>query len=67
LLCGLLHVWAASSTPIKVLPDSDVYLSIAARPIFSTEFLAAGRPPFVPLVFKLLGATSPRSAGSRSR
>jgi hypothetical protein len=55
LLCGLLHVWAGGATPLKILPDSDVYLGIAAKPIFSTDFLAAGRPPFVPLVFKLLG------------
>jgi hypothetical protein len=46
----------------RVFPDTGVYDKVAAAPLLSESFLAGGRPPTVPLAYKLLGGESARVA-----
>lgn len=57
LMCGVIGkcVILYNAVPL-VAPDSSVFLSQSAAPVFSHETWAAMRPPTVPLLYKLLGA-----------
>ncbi len=47
----------ASGTPI-IWTDTASYMTVAGHPLWSTGFWAGQRPPLVPLVMKLVGATT---------
>jgi hypothetical protein len=63
LIYAAVRVLAFLEVDPRGFPDTGVYERVAAAPLLSEGFLAGGRPPTVPLAYKLLGGEEARVAG----